>query len=99
MTAPLPKHIKRDLARLGYRTPDRKDLAAFQAARGIETAKPGTVDAKTKEKLDFVTAYAKRHESTFIRGEHHGAIKTAEARLKALGYDAGAVDGTFDKAT
>src|SRR5205085_12685010 len=54
MTSPLPKNIRRELARIGYKNPDRQDLATFQKARGLAKATPGVVDASTKKALDFV---------------------------------------------
>lgn len=86
-----------------------KALAEFQTAWGLEPT--GKLDAKTVMKLDHTLGRVRRHGSGCPDcqkpglqggvgvGQKNQDVRVAERRLKALGYDVGKVDGTFDRQT
>lgn len=77
-----------------------KALMEYQAAVGLPAT--GTVDARTLKRLratgHSIQAHHKKHQDGFVTVGMKGKdILTYEKRLRTLGYDAGKLDGVFDK--
>ncbi|GMU61155.1 MAG: hypothetical protein AMXMBFR34_29180 [Myxococcaceae bacterium] len=76
-------------------------LKDFQKAYGM--APTGQPDARTLARLTDVghriDKHARKKDGYVSVGQKSGGIKNAEKRLRALGYDTGAVDGVFSRET
>lgn len=79
-----------------------KALSEYQAAVGLPVT--GAVDAATLKRLratrDSIREHHKKNQDAFVTvGMKDQDILKYEKQLRALGYDAGKVDGVYDKQT
>ncbi len=72
-------------------------LKQFQQARGLPAH--GGLDDRTFASLKATAARKQDHPKTQAPGEQSRSVHTSERRLRALGYDAGKVDGVYDRQT
>lgn len=74
----------------------------FQAATQTNpaTVPSGVIDDRTQDRLSAVNKRIERSDGKVIgAGQHNKRTLQAERELRRLGYDTGAVDGTFDRQT